>query len=282
MHGQTRFNPLRRLCLSALLICLLPVSVGCATQVSQESGPTTAPTATLSPTAVIAQADTPPAASATATRLAPSPTPRPTAVSSGGPTSPLQPEATATPTTTPPTPSTPSPTVTAMPTSTEVEGWIVYENDLLGYRFSYPPDATSSPSSATGSPDDLCVGVRYQTGFMVVFPLAEREEDRLTCGITGIGDQRIEQWLEPITIDGESYTASVYRLYTLQTDQFESEFYIVLNVNGNLKIDFGVDKLGAPRSGQQELSEQEFNEVRETVLQIVDSFRFFPPQTGDG
>ena len=63
-------------------------------------------------------------------------------------------------------------------------------------------------------------------------------------------------------------------MYTLQTDQFEGELYIVLDVNGNMRIDLGIDKLGAPRSGQAVLSEQEFNEVRETILRIVESFRF--------
>jgi hypothetical protein len=155
-----------------------------------------------------------------------------------------------------------------MPTSAEVDGWLVHENDLVGYRFSYPPEATINRTGTPGDFDDLCSGVRYKTGFVAVFP---RD---VTCGITGIGDQRIEQWQEAVTIGGETYMASAYRLYTLKTDQFESEFYIVLDVNGNLRIDFGVDKLGAPRSGQAVVSEAEFNEVRETILRIVESFRF--------
>lgn len=274
MNGQTRFNPLRRLCLSALLVCLL--LAGCATQGRPVAGPTTTSATVPTPTESIARTNTPPAAGVTVTPLAPSPTPptevptraTPSPAGDSDPGSPLQLEPTATATATPLTPPTPSPTVTPMPTSAEVDGWLVHENDLVGYRFSYPPEATINRTGTPGDFDDLCSGVRYKTGFVAVFP---RD---VTCGITGIGDQRIEQWQEAVTIGGETYMASAYRLYTLKTDQFESEFYIVLDVNGNLRIDFGVDKLGAPRSGQAVVSEAEFNEVRETILRIVESFRF--------
>jgi hypothetical protein len=270
MNGQTRFNSPGKLYLAGLLVYLLLTPAGCATPARPTADTATTPAALPTLTAAIAQVNTPPAV-VTATSLRPSPTPTLPAVppaGDGGPSSPLQLEPTATATTTPLTPLTPSPTVTPVPTSAEVDGWLVYENDLVGYRFSYPPEATINRTGTPGDFDDLCGGVRYKTGFVAVFP---RD---VTCGITGIGDQRIEQWQEAVTIGGESYMASAYRLYTLQTDQFESEFYIVLDVNGNLSIDFGVHKLGAPRSGQAVLSEAEFNEVRETIMQIVASLRF--------
>src|SRR5687768_12803287 len=50
--------------------------------------------------------------------------------------------------TVPPTPSitiTPSPAIPTTP-SPLVENWSVYHNDLLGYEFSYPPQATISSS----------------------------------------------------------------------------------------------------------------------------------------
>lgn len=180
-----------------------------------------------------------------------------------------------------------------MPTSTEVDGWLIYENHFLGYRFSYPPEATIShhgtnvepPENITSNveylawlrtvyPNDLCTGVGYKTGFVVIHP----EDETLSlyaspCGITGIGDQRIEQWQEAVTIDGEPYIASAYRLYNRQTDQFESEFFLVLHIDNRLRIDFGSRMQGAPRSAQQNLSEAEINEVRETLRRIVDSFR---------
>ncbi len=71
------------------------------------------------------------------------------------------------------------------------------------------------------------------------------------------------------------------RLYIWQTDQLEHEYYLLRDFNGRLSIDFGLSMRGAPRSGQRDLTEAEINEVREILLQIVASFRFFPPQTGD-
>lgn len=295
MHGQTRFNPLRRLCLSTLFVCLLLALAGCATPAHPED---VAPTDSHTPTALIAQADTPPAATATVSPLAPSRTPRQTAVSSDGLTSPLQPEATASPTATPPTP---SPTPTPVPTSSVVPGWLTYENEFLGYSFSYPPEGTIGhhgtteipPENVTTrreylaweetvTPNNLCVGVSYKTGFVTVGPMDETLSLYASpCGITGIGDYTIENWEEDITIDGRPYTAGGYRLYIWETDQLVSEFHILLDVNDSLRIDFGIHKMGATRSGQPEVSEQEFNEIRETLLQILASFRFFAPQTGD-
>ena len=271
-------------CLWALLFCSL--LTGCA--------------APEHPTTPVAQTATPPAPESTftghSTSIPPGEaTPRATSFSTGdgGPASPLLPEPTATATATLPTPTLPAPTVTPLPTSSEVVVWLTYENDFLGYRFSYPPEATINhhgttvepPESITSNleyrawlktvyPNDLCVGVDYKTGFVTIHP----EDETLSlyaspCGVTGIGDQRIEQWQEPVTIDGESHMASAYRLYNQQTDQFENEFYLLLHIDDRLRIDFGSSMQGAPRSAQQNLSEAEINEVREILRRIVDSFR---------
>lgn len=170
---------------------------------------------------------------------------------------------------------TPSPTAVPMPTSTEIEGWLVYQNDFLGYRFSYPPEARLSHHGGTGYPDDLCVTVTYKTGFVTVGPTDEPLAGNASpCGITGIGDYTIEEWEELVTINGQSYTAKAMRLYLWQTDQLEHEYYLLRDSNNDLNIDFGLSMRGAPRSGQQDLTEAEFNKVRELLLQIVASFRF--------
>jgi len=246
------------------------------------------------------------AATVPATEALPSPSPTPapppatptrSAVStSNPPAAPAGLEPTATPTATPPTP---SPTPTPVPTSSVVPGWLTYENEFLGYSFSYPPEGTIGhhgtteipPENVTTrreylaweetvTPNNLCVGVSYKTGFVTVGPMDETLSLYASpCGITGIGDYTIENWEEDITIDGRAYTASGYKLYIWETDQLEEEFYILLDVNDSLRIDFGIHKMGATRSGQPEVSEQEFNEIRETLLQILASFRFFAPQT---
>lgn len=224
---------------------------------------------------------------------------RPATSSLNPPADPAGLEPTATPTATPPTP---SPTPTPIPTSSIIPGWLTYENKFLGYSFSYPPEGTIGhhgtteipPENVTTrreylaweetvTPNNLCVGVSYKTGFVTVGPMDETLSLYASpCGITGIGDYTIENWEEDITIDGRAYTAGGYKLYIWETDQLVSEFYILLDVNDNLRIDFGVDKMGASQSGQPEVSEQEFNEIRETLLQILASFRFFAPQASGG
>jgi len=289
-------------CLPGYLLALLLFGlIGCTTAARQEVSPTTALAATLAPTVVIAQADTPPAATATASRLAPSRTPAPPAetppratpstAGNVGPASPSGLEPTATPTATPPTP---SPTPTPVPTSSVVPGWLTYENKFLGYSFSYPPEATIGHHGTTEkplenittrreylawektvTPNNLCVGVGYKTGFVTVGPADEPLSLYASpCGITGIGDYTIEEWEEVVTIDGQPYTAGAMRLYIWQTDLLEHEYYLLRDFNNDLNIDFGLSMRGAPRSGQQDLTEAEFNEVREILLQIVASFRF--------
>lgn len=200
-------------------------------------------------------------------------------------------EPTATPTATPPTP---SPTPTPVPTSSVIPGWLTYENEFLGYSFSYPPEATighhgtteEPPENITTrreylaweetvTPNNLCVGVGYKTGFVTVGPA----DDPLAlyaspCGITGIGDYTIEEWEEVVTINGQPYTANAMRLYLWETDQLEHEYYLLRDFNGSLSIDFGLSTRGARNSAQGELTEAEFNEIRETLLQILASFRF--------
>ena len=140
-------------CLWVLLFCSL--LVGCA--------------APEHPTASVVQAATPPAPESTLTDyLTSTPpgeaTPRATSLSvgDGGSASLLQPELTATTAATLPTPTLPAPTVTPIPTSTEVDGWLIYENDFLGYRFSYPPEATISHHGTTVEPpEDITSNVEY-------------------------------------------------------------------------------------------------------------------------
>ncbi len=186
------------------------------------------------------------------------------------------------------------PTPTPVPTSSIVPGWLTYENEFLGYSFSYPPEATigyhgtteEPPENITTrreylaweetvTPNNLCVRVGYKTGFVTVGPADEPLSLYASpCGITGIGDYTIEEWEEVVTIDGQPYTAGAMRLYIWQTDLLEHEYYLLRDFNNDLNIDFGLSMRGASRSGQQDLTEAEFNEVREILLQIVASFRF--------
>lgn len=302
-------------CLLAWLVVAAISFAGCAGQ--NAIRPDLDRAAVATETVAVAGVET--RATATPTAAPPSPTSsplppakpatptRPATSSLNPPAAPSGLEPTAAPTATPPTLPTPSPTPTPVPTSSVVPGWLTYENDLLGYSFSYPPEAEIGAQGVGGFPPEelpenmtteayleylqsiypggLCVSVQYKRGFLTVFPRGETGVARYVggCGITGVGDYTIENWEEVITIDGGSHTASGHKLYIWETDQLEEEFYILLDINGNLRIDFGVHwRSTTPKSGQGQLSEQEYNEIRETLLQILASFRFFPPQTGDG
>ncbi len=258
--------------LLSLLLCGL---ISCATTARQEVDVATAPAATT-----------------TATRIAPPRTPSPPAETPpGSKVSPLQLEPTATFTIAPPTL---IPTAMPIPTSSVVPGWLTYENEFLGYSFSYPPEATighhgtteEPPENITTrleylaweetvTPNNLCVGVGYKTGFVTVGPADEPLAGYASpCGITGIGDYTIEEWEEVVTINGKSYTANAMRLYTWQTDQLEHEYYLLRDFNNDLNIDFGLSMRGAPNSARPDLTEAEFNLILETLLQILASFRF--------
>ncbi len=289
--------------LSVLLFCCL---IGCTGQRSQEVNSTTTIEAEYTPTVIVAQADATlaPDASATSISMPPSSTSSPPG--DGDLSSLYLPEPTAEITIVPLT-LTRKPTTTPVPTSSVVPGWLTYENDLVGYSFSYPPEAEINARGIDGFPTeelpedttteeysdylqsvypgDLCVSVRYKRGFLTVFPRGETGIARYVgaCGITNVGDLPIERQEEVVTIDGQPFPAVRQRQHRTQTNQLEKEFYILLDVNDNLRIDFGVHwKSTTPRSGQQQLSEQEYDEIRGTLLQILDSFRFYPSQTVNG
>lgn len=273
----------RRLLLTGLATLLLcGLLIGCTTPARQDANPTAAP---------IAQADTPiPEAThqpaETPTRATPS------SAGGGGLAPSLQLEPTATATAAPPTP---APTATPLPTSSVVPGWLTYENRFLGYSFSYPPEATIDHHGTnveppedimsyleymawekTVYPNDLCVGVGYKAGSVTVMPKDETLSLYASpCGITGVGDQIMASWEETVTINDQPYTASAFKLYNRQTNQLESESYLLLHVNDDkLRIDVRVNMMGAPGSAQLDLSEAEINETRETLWRIVESFRF--------
>lgn len=265
-----------------LLLIAVAAHVGCAAQERSTSKSATAPAAQTGTS--ISTAETSPQA-----------TPPPADESASN--SPLQPEPTATATNALPVPTVPAPTITPKATSTEVDGWLTYENEFLGYRFSYPPEARIRTLGVTGFPTeerpedmsddeyfaylqsiyrgDLCTDMRYKTGFVVVM-LEDEAGGRYSgpCGITGVGDYTIESWEEAFIIDGRSYTASAARLYKWQTDQLEHEYYLLLHLDNNLRIDIGISMKGTPRSAQQDLSEAEINAIRETLRQVIASFRF--------
>ena len=120
----------------------------------------------------------------------------------------------------------------AAPTNTPVapEGWKLYVNDMFGYQFYYPADATITEEGVMGFPTDdlpagktadeyiaelqhmygnkLCVSVSYGLGY-VNFSASANAGFRYTpCGRTGVGSGTMIDRTDVVIIDGVSFTVT--------------------------------------------------------------------------
>lgn len=267
MHGRRIVHP--PLGLILVLAVLVIGLAGCTTPATPPED-TPAPAATQPPTAAPTDGPTQ------------TPTPRSPATSAAAPASPLQPEATTTPTAAPPTP---SPTAAPIPTSSEVDGWLLYENEYLGYRFSYPPEARIRTQGVTGFPTDelppnktseayraeleekypknLCVTVTYESFFISFVPSYDGVgKYTVPCGITGIGDFEVISQEQSVVIDGTPLTSTQWILRGGE-GAWRGELFR-LSVNDDMRVDFG---------SANEVEEDEFLEWRPVMMQIVESLR---------
>ena len=262
--------------LVALLFAGLAGLAGCTTP---ERPGDISTAATSSPAALATQVDTPSVAEATATAATRATPSRPTG---GSPTGPLQPEPATTATATPPTP---SPTVPPIPTSAEVDGWLVYENDFLGYRFSYPPEARIRVQGFTGFPmdelpenltveeyqaqleaeypDNLCVTVAYQAVFIAFVPSYDTVgKYTVPCGVTGVGDFEIRTEGVSFVIDGRQVSGSLHRMFGGEG-----------NWRGEFTLLEASDGLGIHYGSTNDATHEGFLDAQETMMQIVSSLR---------
>lgn len=251
---------------SLTLVATNPVVIGNAATPSVAT-PTTAPSSpTLSP----------PPATQPATLTAPAASASNPPAAAGG----LEP--TATPTATPPTS---LPTATPIPTSSSVPGWLTYENDFLGYRFSYPPEARISTQGVTGFPtdelpenvtaeeylaqleakypDDLCVTVSYETIFIAFVPPSEGVGAyTVPCGVTGVGDYTVESNVESLIVGNKQMIGRTFWLYG-EVGVWRGEFTM-------LEPD---DSVGIHYGSANGSTHEEFLAAQERMMQIVLSFR---------
>lgn len=262
-----------------LVALLFAGLAGCTTPEHPGDIATTATAATSSPAALATQVDRPSVAAATATAATRATPSRPTG---GSPTGPLQPEPAATATATPPTP---SPTVPPIPTSAEVDGWLVYENDFLGYRFSYPPGTRLRVQGVTGFPtdelpenmtvegylaqleakypDNLCVTIAYQAVFIAFVPSYDTVgKYTVPCGVTGVGDFEIRTEEVSLIIDGRQVSGSLHRMFGGEG-----------NWRGEFTLLEASDDLGIHYGSTNDATHEEFLDAQETMMQIVLSLR---------
>jgi len=262
-----------------LMALLLAGLAGCTTPEQPGDISTTATAVTSSPVALATEVETPFVAEATATTTTRA---TPSRTAGDSPTAPLQPEPAATATATPPTP---SPTVPPIPTSAEVDGWLVYENDFLGYRFSYPPEARIHVQGFTGFPmdelpenltveeyqaqleaeypDNLCVTVSYQAAFIAFVPSYDTiGKYTVPCGVTGVGDFEIRTEEVSLIIDGRQMVGTIHRLFGGES-----------NWRGEFTLLEAGDDLGIHYGSANDATHEEFLDAQETMMQIVSSLR---------
>ena len=88
-------------------------------------------------------------------------------------------------------------------------------------------------------PDDLCVGLAYEMGFIIIQAPLNKGGEFVTCGVTGVGDYDLIQKTETIIIDGRSYTANGHEAHKRDaTATFLSEL-LVTDLEDGTHIQYG-------------------------------------------
>jgi hypothetical protein len=168
-----------------------------------------------------------------------------------------------------------------------IEGWLVFKNDLLGYEFSYPPQATIGSSGPDGySPDevppdlkfdyfdllhnlysdDLCVGLAYETGFITIIAPLNRGGRFVTCGVTGVGEVDLVRITETIVIDGQTYTAGGHEAHARDAAATFLSEVLVLSLEDGTQIQYGGHWSSAGATNEAD------SPVKETLRRILASF----------
>lgn len=187
------------------------------------------------------------------------------------------------------TPAAPTAGATEVPLATPIPGWLTFHNDLVGYSFDYPPEASVTSGGVTGFPteelpaglsdsdyfatleatypDDLCVMVNLPSAFLTLQSPAELGGDYASpCGISGIGVYDVITSERTLMVGSTPYTANVTQLYQSGTDILKGEF-LILHLENGMRIDLG---------GAWEISgsSEQYAADRDTLLMVLASFRW--------
>ena len=194
------------------------------------------------------------------------------------------PETTATPTQMLATPeATPAPEL-----EDEYEGWLTYTNDVYGYEFRYPPEATVTEAPETWfrvsreewdkglTPQDayerytgkICVQVEYQLGWLNISAPVNDQARYVICGRTGIAyDGRAVH--ETLLIDGKTYTAGGWEEQGPgETLPYHNEF-LILDLDDGTRIEYGARP-------EETATFEDYLEIRDDLVKIVESYRKVP------
>jgi hypothetical protein len=205
---------------------------------------------------------------------------------------------------------TPSPTDVVAPTDTaevpvpteteEVsppEGWEVFTNEVYGYRFFYPAEATVThvgpqgvsafevPEGLTPEEyiaqlqvllgDKLCVLVEYQLGHIQISAPPNEGLRYTICGLTGLGVGEVTQKTEQVLVGETAYIFEGFE-WVGDDDSGGSHFEMLQHqLEDGTRIEFG-------SSADTDASYEEYLQTtRDTLLQILASFDFSVPGTFD-
>lgn len=174
----------------------------------------------------------------------------------------------------------------AIPTSSLVEGWLVYQNPIYNYEFSYPIGTTLKISSVDGFPGelpvgitledylhqlqekfgDLCVIAIYREGFLLI--QAPAGQDYVLCGGFGVGADVVVEKSELVSINGKIYPARGWELYKQEGDNtiLYSEFFFV-DIEDGTHFAYGANLESAPEKFDDYLA------VKEILLRMLASYR---------
>lgn len=174
----------------------------------------------------------------------------------------------------------------AIPTSSLIEGWLVYKNPIYNYEFSYPSGTILKISSADGFPGelpagltfdeyllqlqnqfgDLCVIATYGEGFLLI--QAPNGWDYVHCGGFGVGTDVIVEKSELVSINGKIYPARGWELYKQEGDNtiLYSEFFFV-DIEDGTHFAYGSNLEKRPEKFDDYLA------VKEILLRILASYR---------
>jgi len=170
----------------------------------------------------------------------------------------------------------------------EYEGWLTYTNDVYGYEFRYPPEATVTEAPETWfhlSREEyekgvtfhdayerytgkICVQVEYQLGWVNISAPVNDQFRYVNCGITGIGyDGRAVH--ETLLIDGKTYSGGGWESQGPgETLRYHHEF-LILDLDDGTKIEYGARPV-------ETATFEDYLQIRDDLVKIVQSYRKVP------
>ncbi len=183
------------------------------------------------------------------------------------------------------------PTPTAAPTPGP-DTLLTYQNDFYGYRLQYPakvkvnalgvnsmpteevdeskPFADQLEELAAYYPDDICITLRYRSGFIAIMPSWEGGMKYVipSCGRTGIGDYDVKPVTKTVTVNSLPYQINGWAVYEQDEEAaWRSEFFSFTLENG-INIQFGGGSGPGSESGYRENTEPILLDVLASVEQI--------------